>query len=65
MGDNIGRPIDPSLGLVQLLKIDLTNDSSRVNLNEDDMSKLGAFFYQPRGSSPHHIPTSVANGMKK
>ena len=35
---------DPSLGPVQLLKVDLSNGFYRVNLNIDDIPKLGVVF---------------------
>ena len=43
---------DPSLGPVQLLKVDLSDSFYRVNLNVDDIPKLGVVFPTNPGEEP-------------
>ena len=44
---------DPSLGLVQLLKLDISNEFYQVNLNIDNVTKLGVAF--PTKPSEHKL----------
>ncbi|EJK77238.1 hypothetical protein THAOC_00941, partial [Thalassiosira oceanica] len=57
---------DPKFGPVELMKVDLSDGFYRVNLNIDDIPKLGVVFpTRPRGGAVGRPPVSAADGVEE
>lgn len=67
--DRILREIllaDPALGPVRLIKVDLSDGFYRVDLNIEDIPKLGMVLPMKEGDgTPHRLPASSTNGVEE